>query len=69
MTLTFLHPIYPAPLRYASPFAYGAYKAGFRLMGGKMDDITVVISIVEQPKTTSAGAVASSGDDGLRSKL
>ncbi|GLC41002.1 hypothetical protein PLESTB_000953400 [Pleodorina starrii] len=35
--------------KFASPFAYAAFQAGFAYMGGKMDDITVVISQVQQP--------------------
>jgi protein phosphatase PTC7 len=27
--------------KFASPFAYAAFQAGFAYMGGKMDDITV----------------------------
>jgi len=30
--------------KFASPFAYGAYEAGFAFMGGKMDDITVLVA-------------------------
>ena len=36
-----------ADTRYASPFAYGAYQAGIRYIGGKMDDITVLIAFVK----------------------
>ena len=36
-----------ADTRHASPFAYGAYQAGIRYMGGKMDDITVVVAFVK----------------------
>ena len=32
--------------RHASPFAYGAHQAGLRFMGGKMDDITVIVAFV-----------------------
>ena len=41
---------YPADIRFASPFAYGAYQAGIRYMGGKMDDITVIVATVEAAK-------------------
>ena len=42
-----------ADTRFASPFAYGAYQAGIRYMGGKMDDITVIVAIIELPKPQS----------------
>ncbi|GFH09353.1 protein phosphatase, partial [Haematococcus lacustris] len=32
--------------KFASPFAYAAFQAGFAYMGGKMDDITVVVARV-----------------------
>ncbi|PNW81687.1 hypothetical protein CHLRE_06g256300v5 [Chlamydomonas reinhardtii] len=35
--------------KFASPFAYAAFQAGYAYMGGKMDDITVVICQVQQP--------------------
>ncbi|KAG2492655.1 hypothetical protein HYH03_009070 [Edaphochlamys debaryana] len=35
--------------KFASPFAYAAFQAGYAYMGGKMDDITVVICAVQQP--------------------
>ncbi|GLI62926.1 hypothetical protein VaNZ11_005777 [Volvox africanus] len=35
--------------KFASPFAYAAFQAGFAYMGGKMDDITVLICLVQQP--------------------
>ncbi|EFJ52734.1 Serine/threonine phosphatase, family 2C [Volvox carteri f. nagariensis] len=35
--------------KFASPFAYSAFQAGFAYMGGKMDDITVLICLVQQP--------------------
>ncbi|KAG2437570.1 hypothetical protein HYH02_011212 [Chlamydomonas schloesseri] len=35
--------------KFASPFAYAAFQAGYAYMGGKMDDITVVICHVQQP--------------------
>lgn len=35
--------------KFASPFAYAAFQAGYAYMGGKMDDITVVICVVQQP--------------------
>lgn len=37
-----------ADSKFASPFAYAAFQAGFTYMGGKMDDITVVIAHVQQ---------------------
>lgn len=42
-----------ADTQFASPFAYSAYQAGIRLMGGKMDDITIVAGVVEQEPTES----------------
>ena len=33
--------------RYLSPFAYGAQQLGYRYLGGKLDDITVVVSYVD----------------------
>lgn len=44
-----------ADTQFASPFAYSAYQAGIRLMGGKMDDITIVVGVVAEP-TESFGA-------------
>jgi protein phosphatase PTC7 len=41
---------------FASPFAYSAYESGIGISGGKMDDITVVISRV---KESPQGPVAS----------
>ena len=38
-----------ADSKFASPFAYAAFQAGFSYMGGKMDDITVVIAKVIAP--------------------
>ncbi|GFR43147.1 hypothetical protein Agub_g4170 [Astrephomene gubernaculifera] len=35
--------------KFASPFAYAAFTAGYAYMGGKMDDITAVICIVQHP--------------------
>lgn len=32
--------------KYLSPFAYGAQQLGYRYLGGKLDDITVVVSYV-----------------------
>ena len=32
--------------KFASPFAYAAFEAGYAYMGGKMDDITVVVARV-----------------------
>lgn len=32
--------------QYASPFAHGAFQAGYPFLGGKMDDITVVVAYV-----------------------
>jgi protein phosphatase PTC7 len=33
--------------KYLSPFAYGAQQLGYRYLGGKLDDITVVVSYVD----------------------
>lgn len=38
-----------ADKQYPSPFAYSAFQAGFPYLGGKMDDITVLVSIVSVP--------------------
>lgn len=42
---------------YLSPFAYGAQQLGFRYLGGKMDDITVVVAYIE-----GCAASTNSGD-------
>lgn len=44
-----------ADTKFASPFAYAAYQANIRFLGGKMDDITVIVAFVEeqQPPITS----------------
>jgi hypothetical protein len=42
-----------------SPFGMAAQQVGFMYKGGKMDDITVVVSYVE----------GASGGEGLQSKL
>lgn len=34
--------------RYLSPFAYGAQQLGMRYLGGKMDDITVLVAYLEE---------------------
>lgn len=34
--------------KYLSPFAYGAQQLGYRYLGGKLDDITVVVSYVDE---------------------
>lgn len=34
--------------KYLSPFAYGAQQMGYRYLGGKLDDITVVVSYVDE---------------------
>lgn len=34
--------------KFPSPFALSAHAAGIRYMGGKMDDITVVVAYVQQ---------------------
>lgn len=34
--------------KFVSPFAYSAFQAGLAFMGGKLDDITVVIASVHQ---------------------
>lgn len=36
--------------KYHSPFSYAAIQAGFVYLGGKMDDITVVVSYVSLPQ-------------------
>ncbi|CAG9463554.1 unnamed protein product [Pedinophyceae sp. YPF-701] len=36
--------------RYLSPFAYSALQLGYVFIGGKMDDITVLVSYVEEGK-------------------
>lgn len=38
-----------ADSKFASPFAYAAFQAGYAYMGGKMDDITVVAAQVQLP--------------------
>lgn len=35
--------------KYHSPFSYSAIQAGYVYLGGKMDDITVVVSYVTLP--------------------
>jgi protein phosphatase PTC7 len=35
--------------KYHSPFSYAAMQAGYVYLGGKMDDITVVVSYVQRP--------------------
>lgn len=35
--------------KYHSPFSYAAIQAGYVYLGGKMDDITVVVSYVSLP--------------------
>ena len=35
--------------KYHSPFSYAAIQAGYVYLGGKMDDITVVVSYVTLP--------------------
>ncbi len=37
-----------ADTKYNSPFSYGAMQAGYVYQGGKMDDITVLVTYVEQ---------------------
>lgn len=34
--------------KFASPFSYAAYQAGIRYMGGKLDDITILVAYVER---------------------
>ena len=34
--------------KHNSPFAYAAIQAGYVFLGGKLDDITVVVSYVAQ---------------------
>ena len=31
--------------KFASPFSYAAYQAGIRYMGGKLDDITILVAV------------------------
>lgn len=38
-----------------SPFAVAAERAGYRYLGGKMDDITVVASLVASASIDEAG--------------
>jgi len=40
--------------KFASPFAYAAFKANLAYMGGKMDDITVVVSQVKKASSAAA---------------
>lgn len=35
--------------KYHSPFSYAAIQAGYVYLGGKMDDITVLVSYVTLP--------------------
>eukprot|EP00798_Chlamydomonas_sp_ICE-L_P000018 gene18-12831_t len=37
-----------ADTKYASPFAYSAFQSGLAYLGGKMDDITVLVAYVQQ---------------------
>lgn len=39
--------------KYHSPFSYAAIQAGYVYLGGKMDDITVVVSFVGLPSAAS----------------
>lgn len=39
--------------KYHSPFSYAAIQAGYVYLGGKMDDITVVVSFVGLPAAAS----------------
>lgn len=41
---------------YLSPFAAAAFEAGYSFLGGKMDDITVIVSVVEPRGSYSEGA-------------
>jgi len=34
--------------KHLSPFAYGAQQLGYRYLGGKMDDITVVVAYIQE---------------------
>jgi protein phosphatase PTC7 len=36
-----------ADAKYHSPFSYAAIQAGYIYLGGKMDDITVLVSYVD----------------------
>lgn len=50
---------------HMSPFAYGAQADGQKYVGGKMDDITVIISYVSGPaETNSASSSGSSSGSG-----
>lgn len=47
--------------RYPSPFAYGAFQAGLRYMGGKMDDITIVVAYVVKADAATDSSPAKAG--------
>ena len=48
--------------RYFSPFAKGAKEAGLRYMGGKLDDVTVVVAQFHAKQRSNDSTAASSPD-------
>lgn len=46
---------------YMSPFAQTAFNAGFNYLGGKMDDITVVVAVVEKSESEGMGGKKTAG--------
>jgi len=42
--------------KYHSPFSYSAIQAGYVFLGGKLDDITVLVSYVSDAKEAAAAA-------------
>ena len=57
-----------AKTEYMSPFAQSAFNAGFNYIGGKMDDITVLISVVEGLVPEAGGGKAEAVPSGAGSK-
>uniref|UniRef100_A0A7S0WYH8 Protein phosphatase n=1 Tax=Chlamydomonas leiostraca TaxID=1034604 RepID=A0A7S0WYH8_9CHLO len=51
--------------KFASPFAYSAFQAGFAYMGGKMDDITVVVARVAAATEVADGPLPGQGGTNL----
>jgi len=47
--------------KYASPFAYAAFQADLAYMGGKLDDITVVVARVASIEEVASAPVPGSG--------
>ena len=41
--------------KYNSPFSYAALQAGYMYVGGKLDDITVLVTYVEEAGAATAG--------------